>query len=277
MNTQAQTPSALSAVPSTLRIPLAARALGGTLFPHLAVDDRHAATALAHMGDDGQQWLRDRKSIYGNLVRTHIFRDQARAFVASHPEAHVVNLGCGLSDYLQWIDNGRMRMIDADLPEVMGIRRRIMPATHERHRLSDVDLTAPDWWTRLVLPARRDEAPVFLLCEGVLMYLAPATVKAVLATFGEHAPAGSAFCFDAMCWLSAGKARYHGSVRHTEAQFLWGPRRTAELAGAHPRLVLQGVHRVMKDYGTAFALMETLFQACSGVPIYAVYSLTTRD
>ncbi|WP_339139243.1 hypothetical protein [Kerstersia gyiorum] len=48
-------PPPLSAVPSTLRIPLAARALGGTLFPQMAVDDRYATDALAPMGDDGQQ------------------------------------------------------------------------------------------------------------------------------------------------------------------------------------------------------------------------------
>lgn len=91
----------LSAVPSTLRIPLAARALGGMLFPEMAVDDRYAADALARMGDDGQQWLRDHQSVYGTLGRTHRFRDQAREFVARHPEAYVFNLGCGLSDYLQ--------------------------------------------------------------------------------------------------------------------------------------------------------------------------------
>lgn len=142
---------ALSAVPSTLRIPLAARALGGKLFPEMAVDDRYAIEALARMGDDGSQWLSDRKSIYGTLARTRRFRDQARDFVARHPDAQVVNLGCGLSDYLQWIDNDQVRMLDVDLSEVMAIRREILPPRHERHVLAELDLTAPDWWERLGL------------------------------------------------------------------------------------------------------------------------------
>ena len=44
--------------------------------------------------------------------------------------------------------------------------------------------------------------------------------------------------FDAMCWLAAGRASQHPSVRLTQAQFHWGLRREADLAQAHPRLQL---------------------------------------
>lgn len=266
----------LSAVPSTLRIPLAARALGDTLFPQMAVDDRHAASALARMGDDGQQLLRDRQSVYGVLGRTRRFRDQALAFVALHPDAHVVNLGCGLSDYLQWIDNARMHMIDADLPEVMAIRCDILPSRHERHLLAELDLTTPDWWDRLDLPSSRDGKPVFLMSEGVFMYLEPAIVDAALATFGERAPAGSLLTFDAMCWLAMGRAKHHTSVKHTDAQFHRGPRKLADLTAPHPRLTLASVHQVMGGYSLFYTLLQPTFRAIAGVPFYAVYTLGIR-
>lgn len=268
-------PPLLSAVPSTLRIPLAARALGGRLFPQMAVDDRYAAGALARMGDDGQQWLRDRQSVYGTLGRTRRLRDQAREFVARYPAAHVCNLGCGLSDYLQWLDNGRMRMTDADLPEVMAIRREIQPSRHARHVLTELDLTAADWWERLGLPASRDAAPVLLMCEGVFMYLEPATVNRLLATFGERAPAGSRFAFDVMCWLVVGRARHHSSVKHTDAEFHWGPRKLAELTAPHPRLALQAVEQVMGGYSLFYRVLQPVFKAAMGVPFYAVYTLGT--
>jgi O-methyltransferase involved in polyketide biosynthesis len=239
----------------------------------MAVDDRHAADALRCMGDSGRQWLRDRPSVYGTLARTRCFRDQARAFVAAHAPAHVVNLGCGLSDYLQWLDDGQMRMTDADLPEVMAIRRDIMPPRHERHVLAELDLMAPDWWDTLGLPASRDAAPVFLMSEGVFMYLEPATVNAVLATFGERAPAGSVFTFDAMCWLVVGRARLHTSVRHTDAEFGWGPRRLADLTQPHPRLVRLASHEVMGGYSLLYELMQPAFRAVTGVPFYAVHAL----
>lgn len=269
--------TSLPAVPSTLRIPLAARALGDALFPAVAVGDAQAARLLAALGDDGSQWLEDRASVYGVLARTRYFRTLARQFLRAHPGAQVVNLGCGLSDYAQWLDDGRMRMTDADLPEVVALRRRLLPAPAGRHELRVADLSEPGWWEALALPGPAARQPVFLFCEGVLMYLAPAQVQQVLRTFGEHAPAGSLLAFDALCWLAEARAALHPSVGRTAAQFGWGPRRPEELAAPHPRLRLVGRQPVMAGYGWPFAATERIFEAFWGVPFYALYVLCADD
>lgn len=270
-------PPPLSAVPSTLRIPLAARALGGTLFPQLEVGDTHASRLLQAMGDDGQQWLQDRQSTYGVLARTLRFRDHALAFLARHPSAHVANLGCGLSHYLQWLDNGQLRMTDADLPEVMALRQQLLPTQSPRHAQTVLDLSDPQWWDALGLPATRDEPPVFLFSEGVFMYLTPSTVHAILTTFGKRAPAGSVLCFDAMCWLAMGRAKHHTSVRKTHAEFQWGPRKLADLTRPHPRLQLRNSDGVMAGYSLFYRLLEPAFRTMAGVPFYAVYALEAKN
>lgn len=269
----------LSAVPSTLRIPLAARAFGDALFPQVAVGDAHARAWLAAVGDDGRQWLDDRPSVYGVLARTRVFRERAAAYLAQHPAGQVVNLGCGLSHYFQWLDNGRCRMLDADLPEVVAIRRRLPGArpAGPRQRLAGLDLALPGWWDRLGLAPRRRAAPVFLMCEGVLMYQPPATVAAILAEFGERAPAGSVFVCDALSGLASGHARLHPSVRYTGAEFGWGLLRLAELTEPHARLQLAAVHQVMEGYAPLYALMGLSFQLFMGVPFYALYELRVRD
>ncbi|MBR8656711.1 class I SAM-dependent methyltransferase [Achromobacter sp. Marseille-Q0513] len=263
----------LSNVSETLRIPLAARALGDTLFPELAVQDAHAGRMLLRMGDDGAGWLRDRHSVYGILARTRRFRELAGAFLARVPDGLVVNLGCGLSDYFQWLDNGRARMIDADLPPVLALRRELLPPATERHALRELDLADPQWWPALGLPLDGAGAPVFLMAEGVAMYLKPEQMQALLRLFGQHAPAGSELAFDAMCWLVAGRAKLHTSVKHTGAQFHWGPRKQAQLAAAHPRLRLIAAHRVMEGYGLPYSALGPLFRALAGVPLYALYQL----
>lgn len=265
--------ASLGAVPKTLSIPLAARALGASLFPAMALDDRHASQVLATIGEDGQQWLQAPDTIYGTLARIRWFRDSALAFLQQHPDSTVCSLGCGLSDYLQWIDNGQMRMVDADLPEVMAIRRALMPPKHDRHQLLPLDLCDAGWWDSLSLPASRQGAPVFLLSEGVLMYLPPETVSSILATFGERAPAGSMLVFDTMCWLSIGRARHHPSLKHTEAEILWGPRRPSELTCPHERLRLLEIHQVMGGYSLAHKLLQPVFKALTGIPYYALYRL----
>jgi O-methyltransferase involved in polyketide biosynthesis len=266
----------LSAVPSTLRIPLAARALGDALFPEVAVGDADAARILAAIGDDGSAWLGDRASVYGVLARTRRFRELAGRFLAATPDGHVANLGCGLSNYIQWLDNGRMRMTDADLPETLAVRRGLLQPASPRHVVREFDLTAPDWWDRLGLPASRDEPPVFVQVEGVFMYLEPALAHAVLRRFGERAPAGSSLVFDVMCWLAAGRARYHPSVGRTGAEFRWGPRRMAELTEDSPRLQLAATHSIMDGYGLPYLAMDAGFRFFCGVPLYAIYELHTR-
>lgn len=98
-----------------------------------------------------------------------------------------MNLGCGLAHYFQWLDNGQARMTDADLPEVLSIRRALLPTEGDRHVLHEADLTGAGWRDRLGLPATQYEQPVFLFSEGVLMYLLLEVVRAVLRTFGERA------------------------------------------------------------------------------------------
>lgn len=265
--------AALSKVSSTLRIPLAARALGDVMFPRLAVGDAHAAAALAGLGDDGRAWVRDRMVVWGILKRTRLLREAVAGFLAREPDARVVNLGCGLAQYFQWLDNGTASMTDADLPEVLEVRRRLVPRLGPRHTVMPVDLTSSGWWDALALPRERGGRPVCLMTEGVLMYLSPAQVRAVLAAFGERAPAGSVFVFDAMCWLAKGQAHWLAPLRRTGAQFAWGPRSPAEILHAHRRLRLDALQSIFADYGAPYSLVEPMFRAWWGVPFYGVYVL----
>ncbi len=267
----------LSAVPSTLRIPLAARAFGDALFPQVAVGDAFAAAWLAAIGDDGAQWLVDRPSVYGVLARTRVFRERAAAYLAQHPAGQLAILGCGLSHYFQWLDNGRCRLVEGDLQEVVDIRRRLAVPSGERHSLAVVDLRQGGWWDRLGLPAHRSATPVFLMCEGVLMYLQSAQVGAILAEFGERAPAGSVFVCDALSALAVGNARLHPSIRHTGAEFAWAPARLDDLTAPHARLQLHAVNQVMDGYAPLYALMGMSFQFFTGVPFYALYELRVQD
>ena len=266
----------LSAVPSTLLITLAARARGDTMFPTVAVGDARAQALLARATSDPAPYLAHRPSIYGVLARTRVFCDLTAQFLARHPGATGVNLGCGLSDYFQWLDRGDNRWLDADLPEVIALRQQLLPAASERQRCATVDLSRPGWWAALGLPGADAPSPVSLICEGVLMYLEPDQAQAFLREFGEHAPAGSQLLFDAMCWLAAGRGQRNPSVRHTGADFHWGPRRVDELSQAHPRLELLGTHRVMEGYGAFYATLSPLFRRLFGVPFYALYQMGVR-
>jgi O-methyltransferase involved in polyketide biosynthesis len=260
-------------VASTLLIPLAARACGDALFPRVAQGDAHAARILSRLGADVSAYLADRASVYGVLVRTQVFRRCALRFFERHPRAIGASLGAGLGHYHQWLDNGCNTWIDADLPEVIALRESLLPDDNPRRLDALLDLTRPGWWARLGLPSGPDEPPVLLICEGVLMYLEPAQVQAVLHEVGEKAPPGSRLLLDALCWLAVGRARRHPSVRHTGAEFRWGARHWRDLTAPHPRLRLDAEHKVMEGYGWSHAALGPLFRFAMGVPLYGVAEL----
>ena len=264
---------ALDAVPSTLLIPLAARALGDAMFPAKAIHDAYAAEALRSLDTDVSRFLDDRISVYGVLSRTRIFCDLARHFFSRFPDALGVNLGCGLSHYFQWLDQHTNQWLDADLPQVMALRKQLLPTGGKRLRHAEVDISQPGWWDRLKLPRQRDGVPVLLICEGVLMYLEPAQVQSVLREFGENAPAGSELLCDTLCWMAVGCAALHPSVRHTQAQFRWGPSRQVDFTAPHPRLAVRSEHAVTEGYNFSLSLIEASFRVLYGVQMYGITRL----
>ena len=204
------------------------------------------------------------------LARTAVFRDRAAAFFDRHPSSVGASLGAGLGHYHQWLDNGRNTWIDADLPEVTALREHFMPSDPPRRRNVAFDLSHSGWWSRLGLPHGARRPPVLLICEGVLMYFAPAQVRDLLREVGEHAPPGTLLLCDALCWLAMGHANRHPSICHTHAEFRWGPRDWNEFAAAHPRLHLAAEHAVMDGYGWPWSMMGPMFRMTTGVHFYGV-------
>ena len=264
----------LDDVPSTLLIPLAARAFGDAMFPTFAAGDAYAAPALRKMDVDVSPFLRDKPSVFGVLSRTQVFKQLASDFFERHPYAIGANLGCGLTHYFQWLDNHTNHWLDADVAQVMRLRKRLLPASNKRHLNALVDLSQPGWWQRLGLPERRSEVPVLLMCEGVLMYLEAHEVDHVLHEFGQNAPAGSEMLFDTLSWLAIGCASMHPSVCHTHAEFKWGSKHMRDFTAPHPRLALRSEHSIMDDYDFSMALASSSFRALWGVPLYGVMRLS---
>ena len=264
----------LSAVPYTLLIPLAGRAAASRMFPEAGFSDPTAQEVLTRLTETGREFVHHKITVFSILERTRIFRDLTKEFIQRNPHTTVVNLGCGLSNYYQWLDYGTHSWIDADLAEVMQIRKQLIQPRNERHRFLEISITSSDWWEKLNLPK---ELPVQLIVEGVLMYLQPQEVIQFLKIFAEKASRGSEILFDFMCWIQIGRGRKHHPVlKYTKAEFAWGVRRLTDLAHIHPRLKLTSHHRILKNSSPVLSLSEAVFQKFTGVPFYAIAKLTVE-
>ena len=67
-------------------------------------------------------------------LRARCFDGAVAGFLAAHPTGTVVALGEGLETQFSRVDNGRVRWLTVDLPEVVELRRRLLPDTRASGR-----------------------------------------------------------------------------------------------------------------------------------------------
>jgi O-methyltransferase involved in polyketide biosynthesis len=162
-------------------------------------------------------------------LRVLAFDVHVRRFLASHPGGMVVALGEGLETQFWRVDNGAVRWLTVDLPDSVALRRKLMPP-HERQLVFAGSALDPAWMD-LVQP------PVLITAQGLLMYLPPAEVHAVLARCARRFPGGY-LVFDAVPpWLARLATR--GTARYRPPPLLWTlkPAQLPDLARIDPAIV----------------------------------------
>ncbi|MFF8839077.1 class I SAM-dependent methyltransferase [Streptomyces sp. NPDC015130] len=228
-------------VAETLLAPLYARALDARS-PHPLLADLAAAELVARTDYEfGRLGINETNAV-GVALRTLWFDRQVRRFLAAHPAATVVHLGCGLDDRYTRLGPGpRVAWYDLDRPEVIDLHRRVHPEHPRRHTLA-ASVTDPDWPERI--PTDR---PVLVVAEGLSMYLkaeeGPRALRRIVARF----PYGE-LVLDTYSRFAVGSTRRFALFRRTGAQLAWGVDHPRELPAQVAGLRLVGS---VSAYGTA--------------------------
>ena len=262
--------SSLGNVSRTLLIPLVARSSGGSLFPNLNPNDRYAEYFASSLNASLKSFVGDWTTVLNVLWRTGLIKDLGAKFFKQHPHALGVNLGAGLSYYFQWFDNQQNEWLDLDLDPVIKLRQLLFHAQPPHYKQRAFNITTPGWWKKLGLPNKKSRQPVFLILEGVSMYLDAAQLKTILQEICDQAPAGSELVMDFISEISIGKAFLHPHISEAGAEFTWGTNHIEELAVTEPRLLLQSQHSITEAYGNTARWMERFFSPWIGGPAYGL-------
>ena len=143
-------------IQETLVIPLYARALCTRSFPHL-FSDPLSVELLEQLDYDFSALERTSGSLmqtFGAMeaaMRQSDLAWEVRDYLADHPQAAVVNLGCGLDQTGRSCDNGQCRLYNIDLPDVMAVREALLPAG-EREKNLTADLNDLSWFDAIDTP-----------------------------------------------------------------------------------------------------------------------------
>jgi O-methyltransferase involved in polyketide biosynthesis len=109
----------------TLFIPLCPKAFE-TKRKHPIIIDNKAVEIIDSLDFDTKPYLQKR-AYHSAIVRTYLIDNGVKKFIKENPTGTIINLGCGLDTRITRVDNGQLKWIDLDLPEVIDLRRRFFP------------------------------------------------------------------------------------------------------------------------------------------------------
>jgi methyltransferase (TIGR00027 family) len=220
----------LVGVQKTLSPVLKAKALDNRL-PAPILGDPYAEQTMRRL-DPGYDRGRFGPSQLGlaAVVRAKALDDWARSFLADHPDAVVLNLGCGLDARVYRIDPpATVAWYDLDYPSVIELRQQFLPP-REHTTLIGSDVTDLSWLERI--PRGR---PVLVIAEGLVPYLTEAEARRLLAAIVDVFPKGQ-ILFDTVSVSAWRTSKWDPLGRRYNAQFHSGFDDPAALADWHRRL-----------------------------------------
>ncbi len=189
----------------------------------------------------------------GVAIRTEIIDRGARAFLAEHPRAVVVNLGAGLCTRFFRVDNGHVRWFELDVPEVKVIWEQCIGES-ERHRFLTGSVMDFSWMD--IVRAEAAEG-CLLIAEGLLIYFEEPEICRLLREIEQRLPAAEMYV-EAISPFLARTSGIHPLLSKTSARFRWGIRSLKELERWSRRIRLLGEWYLFDYYPERWGILRWL-------------------
>ncbi len=152
---------------------------------HPILGDRFAAEAVARIDYDFKELKLPNGGEITLPMRALHFDQWTRAFLAANPVSTVLHLGCGLDTRVYRIDPGpQVRWYDVDMPDVIALRKQLYPR-RDGYQQIVTSVTDLSW-----LDAIPGDTPVFVVAEGLTMYLHEKDGTALFRRITEQFPGG---------------------------------------------------------------------------------------
>ncbi|NVB84317.1 MAG: class I SAM-dependent methyltransferase [Kofleriaceae bacterium] len=214
--------------------------------------DTYARDVVDHLDYDFSRLHVPRGAEVSLPVRAKHFDNWTREFLASHPRATVLHLGCGLDSRVLRVDpEPGVRWYDVDYPEVIELRRRLYPGRAGSAANANLDRTIGSDGTAAAsyemigssvtdlrwLDQIPTGEPVIVVAEGLVEYLRPDAGLELFRLITERFPSG-ALVFDACSKLFARMIRLFPAARTADVHLSWTFDDPRDLVRAIPRLEL---------------------------------------
>ncbi|MEM9541673.1 MAG: class I SAM-dependent methyltransferase [Cyanobacteria bacterium P01_E01_bin.42] len=220
---QLESAEKLTGVAETLMITLYSRAVE-TQRDDSFFQDPKAVEIVERTRYDFEKYEQGWGSLLGVILRSQTIDRLVQTFLATHPDAVVINLGSGLCTRFTRLDNGRLHWYEVDFPETIELRRKFFSES-DRYQFIAQSILDFTWLDRI---QRAPEQPLLVIMEGVSMYLTEADNRAIINTISDRL-APTNFIFDVVSPRVAKNSKRHDTVSKTDAEFQFGIEKSKDL------------------------------------------------
>ncbi len=183
-------------VQETLVIPLYGRKICNEAFPEL-YSDPYADELIEKLEYDFSAMEKQSKSVFykfgalESAMRQLDIKYEIDDYLKSHPNASIVNMGCGLDQTGRAYLNGRRKVYNVDFSDIIEVREKLTePIENEINIASDINRLE---WTEQI----DAQNGAVLFAAGVMHYFTKAQVYIIIEKFAKVFKGGR-FVFDAV-------------------------------------------------------------------------------
>ncbi|WP_326945663.1 class I SAM-dependent methyltransferase [Amycolatopsis sp. NBC_01307] len=197
-----------------------------------ALDSREADPVLGdHAADEAVRQIdydfaklgMTRDAAVSVVLRAKPIDDWAAEYLAAHPDAIVLHLGCGMDTRFQRLAPPEtVHWYDVDYPEVVALREKLYAAAPNH---TNIGTSVVDFGWLDQVPSDR---PALIVAEGLTMYLTADEGTELVRRLVAKFPSGQLIC-DLFSKLGIKAQKLNTPVRKSGATLIWGVDNPREL------------------------------------------------
>lgn len=240
----------LSGVPETMLQTVYARAKESS--GRGAIHDAKAEEIIEKLDYDFSLADKDTAMHSGVIARTIVLDRMTKEWLASHPDAVVVNIACGL-DTRCYRMSGNAHWYNLDLPETMAVREKLLP---ESGTISQIAMSAMEDWGSEI---SEQNVQVLIVIEGLTMYLNAKDVQQIFAVISSRFSQATIFV-ETMNPMIVKRLK-EKSIEGSHAKFTWGIKNGKALAELLPGFRFMEEHSLtegMAVFAPIYKLLDKL-------------------
>ena len=268
-------------IQETLVIPLFGRLVCSERFPALFSDPeaKRICGSLDYDFEEKRKKMESPAGLFGALEvaqRQYDLLCEVKNYLGEHPEAAVVNLGCGLDDTFSKADNGLCRGYNIDFPDVIAVRNELLPAG-EREQNIACDLNDHSWMDLI----DQTDGVVFF-AAGAFYYFRTEDVKKLFLAMADRFP-GAELVFDICNERGAKLMRKtwlkEAGITDVGAYFsLEDPKELSLWSGSFRQVVSRSYMRGYRDiYNDVSLLHKLMIRFCDGLVKMRIVRISFKE